>query len=143
MKAFLDFVNEGKVIKKSPDLGEAKSLLAQAKSRLIDLQALPLNENNASFRFESAYEVIREASQSFLAIEGYKSYSHEALFSFILEKTILPEQDAIRADRYREIRNDINYRGKKVTIEETKEIIIFAKRLIPHFEEKFHVIIRS
>ena len=137
MKAFTDFINEGKVWKQSPDPAEARSLLNQAMARLNDLQSLPLNDNNASFRFESAYEVLREAIQAFMAFQGYKPYSHEAVFSFALEKQILPEPEAYKADRYREMRNDINYRGKTATVQETMEIISFVKRAMPALEKKF------
>lgn len=136
MKPFIEFVKEGKAVRKSPDLGEAKSLIAQSKRRLNDIQELPLNKDNASFRFESAYESIREALQAFLSIEGYKPYSHEAIFSFALEKKLLHEHEIFKADRYREIRNDINYRGKTVTVEEAREIILFVKQIMPNLEKK-------
>lgn len=136
MKTFDDCLREGKVQRRSPNPAEARSLLSQSKDRFSDLKNLPLNENNASFRFEDAYEAIREALQSFLSLEGYKPYSHEAVFSFALERSLLSEADAARADRYREIRNDINYKGKKVTAEETKEVIMFAERVLPYLEKK-------
>ncbi len=138
MKTFKEFVHEGKVHKKSPDPAEARSLFQQAKERYADLQSLPLTEKNSSFRFEDAYECLREALQAFLSLEGYKPFSHEAIFSFAEEKGILQESQAARADRYREIRNDINYRGKKVTMEETKEIINFVKNALSFLEEKFN-----
>ncbi len=122
---FLD-VSEGKVLKKTPDPGEARSLFIQANERFSDLRQLSLNEKNASFRFEAAYEAMREAVQSFLSYEGYKSYSHEAIFSFALDRSLLSEAKAVKADRYREIRNDINYRGKKVTEQEAKDVINFV-----------------
>ncbi len=137
MKAFTQFIKENKVIKKSPDPAEARSLVTQAKERLADLKVLPLNKKNASFRFESAYEVLRELLQAFLAAEGYKPYSHEAIFSFASERKLLPESKAMQADRYREIRNDINYRGKKVTVMEAKEIMYFVKQNFGAVKKKF------
>lgn len=137
MKAFADFIAEGKVQKRGSNPVEARSLFVQSKERLADLQSLPIEERNAQFRFEAAYEVLREALQSFLALEGYKSYSHEAIFSFVFEKRILSEPDAMRSDRYREIRNDINYRWKRVSVDETKEIILFVMRILPDLENKF------
>ncbi len=137
MKAFADFIAEGKVQKRSSGPAEARSLFVQSKERLADLQSLPIEERNAQFRFEDAYEVLREALQSFLALEGYKAYSHEAVFSFAYEKRIMSELDVMKADRYREIRNDINYRGKKVGVDETKEIISFVKKVLPDIENKF------
>ncbi len=137
MKAFKAFVEEGKVVKKHPDPSEARSLFAQAKARLEDLRALPLGEANAPFRFEDAYEALREAVQAFLSLRGYKPYSHEAVFAFALEQELLPEGRARTADRYREIRNDISYRGKRVTVQEAEEILAFVGEVMPFLERKF------
>ena len=137
MKNFKEYLNEGKVLKKTPDPGEARSLFIQAKERFSDLRQLSLNEKNASFRFEAAYEALREAVQSFLSNEGYKSYSHEAIFSYALDYGLLSEVNAVKADRYREIRNDINYRGKKVTEQEAKDMIHFVRDILLTLEKRF------
>jgi len=123
VKQFNQFIKENKVLKVSPDPSESRSLMQQAMERLSDLKQLPINERNASFRFESAYEAMREALQAFLAAEGFKPYSHESILSFAMEKRLLSEAKIMQADRFREIRNDINYRGKKVTMAEAKEAI--------------------
>ena len=130
MKSFNEFVKEMKVKKGEPDKAMARSLFEQATNRLSDLKTLPLNEANASFRFEDAYECIREAVQSFMAKEGYKPYSHEAVVSYAVEKQLLNEAETATFDRYREIRNDITYRGQKTTIDETKEAIDFSEKII-------------
>ena len=131
MKSFQEFLTEEKVLKQSRDLAEARSLMQQAWDRSNDLSSLPVDISNAQFRFESAYECLREALQSFLSFEGYKAYSHEAIVIFSLEKKILSEAQAVKIDRYRTIRNDINYRGKKITIEEATEILHLVKSLLP------------
>ena len=137
MKEFIEFTKEGKVIKMRPDPAEARSLFAQSKERLADIKTLPLNERNAPFRFEEGYEALREALHAFMAQEGYKPYSHEAIFSFAMEKKLLAESEIMKADRYREIRNDINYRGKSVTVEEAMELISFINLHIPLLEKNF------
>jgi hypothetical protein len=136
MKKFSQYIKEKKVIKKSKDPAQARSLFVQAQERMKDLLTLPLHDSNASFRFEDAYEVLREALHSFLAQEGYKPYSHEAIFSYANEQKLLLDADVYTADRYRIIRNDINYRAKKVTIEEAREIIEYIQRIIPHLNGK-------
>lgn len=137
MKGFKEYIADGKVIKKSADFAEARSLFNQAKDRFSDLLLLPLHEKNAPFRFEDAYEVLREALQSFLSAQGYKCYSHEAIFSFAGEHMLLSEIKTAKADRYREIRNDINYRGKKVTEQETRDAILFVQETLRELEKKF------
>jgi len=103
MKSFIEYLKEKKVQKQSPDPAEARSLFLQAEARLTDLKSLPIHETNASFRFEAAYEAIREALQAFLAREGYKPFSHEAVFAFAFESKLLSEKEMHRVDLYREI----------------------------------------
>lgn len=137
MKEFSVHLQEGKVVRRSPDPVEAQALIAQARERLKDLHTLPLNKQNARFRFEDAYEVLREALQAFLSAEGFKPYSHEAVFSFALERGLLSEGLVKQGDRYRGIRNDITYRATMVTVDETKEAILFVDQALPHLEKGF------
>jgi len=137
MKSFQDYLKEKKVHKKTIELAEAQSLFHQAQERFADLAGLPLTEKNAAFRFEDGYEIVREALQAFLALEGYKPYFHEAVFIFALERHLLSEAEYHRVDRYREIRNDINYRGKLLMIEEAKELLNAVKSILPKLEKEF------
>lgn len=137
MKTFKEYLEENKVKRGSPDISGARSLAKQAVERLADLKSLPLKSSNASFRFESAYECLREAIQSFMAKKGFKPYSHEAVIVFAQENGLLNEKEVRNLDRYREKRNDINYRAQKIEVEEAKEIIIFAKEVVLRLEKRF------
>jgi len=136
MKTFKEYLNENKVKKGSLNPAEARSLFAQAHDRIEDVAHLPLTEKNASFRFEDAYEALREVIQAFMAQQGYKPYSHEAIIAFAKEEKLLSEREIITLDRYREIRNDINYQGERVTILEAQQIILFATKIINSLTEK-------
>jgi len=114
----------------SPNEAEASSLMRQAQEWLADLRKLPLSEKSASFRLESAYEAIREAMQAFFAQYGFKSYSHEAVIAYSLGHAHISEGEAAEADRYRELRHDINYRARKVNAGEARQAIRFASRLV-------------
>tara|TARA_Y100000310_G_C20693849_1_gene824109 strand:- start:1992 stop:2417 length:426 start_codon:yes stop_codon:yes gene_type:complete len=136
MKTLKEYIGGNEVKTGSPDSAEATSLMEQALARLNDLLALPLGENNASFRFESAYECVREALQSFMAKEGLKPYSHEAIFAYAKERELIGEGEMINLDRYRDKRNDINYRGEKINVEEAREIISFAKFMVSRLRKE-------
>lgn len=137
MKSFNEYVKERKVRTASPDPAEARSLLEQARARLNDVRSLPLQEKNASFRFEDAYESLREAVQAFMALEGFKPYSHEAIVAYAHEKHLLNEREIFTFDRYREQRNDINYRGQRISVDEAKQIISFSRKIILRLEKQF------
>jgi len=138
MKFIHTYLAEGKVKQISKDPAMARSLIQQAEARLYDLEHLPLTSENASFRFEGGYECVREAVQAFMAYDGLKPYSHEAVISFARERGLLSESETAAFDRFRKIRNDINYEGEKTTVEETKEIIRFAHITFKTLKIKFN-----
>lgn len=136
MRPFKEYMEEGKVRVEGPNPAMSSSLLKQAQDRLMDLASLPLSEFTASFRFESAYECAREAIQSVMALQGFKPYSHEAIVSFALEKRILGRGQAEGLDRWRELRNDINYRGASATVEDAKIMIAFSRSLVAQISKR-------
>jgi len=137
MKKFKEFVEEGKVKKTAPDIIRAKSMLSQGLARITDLKSLPLKEETASFRFEDAYEAVREVLQAFMFLEGYNPYSHDAIIVFGFEKGLLTEAEFNKWDRNRKVRNDIHYRSEKTTLEETKDAIGSASDLIGRLRKEF------
>lgn len=61
MKKLEEYIKEGKLKKGAQNPSESESLMIQEKERLKDLLSLEIDEKNCTFRYESAYEVIREA----------------------------------------------------------------------------------
>lgn len=128
---FEDFVKEGKVrvAEKNTDL--INSLLKTSEEDLKFLKTLKINQSSARKVFSSYYDVLRSMLEALALSKGYKIYSHEA-FKFFLE-TIQEEVIAIKFDKFRRLRNDINYYGKDVQIEETienvEEMISLIKKL--------------
>lgn len=137
MISFKDYIALKKVKVGSPDLAQALSLFRQAKLRLQDVEQLSITLENASFRFEDMYESVREAIQAFMAREGYKPYSHEAVVAFANEKNLLNESELATLNRYRIIRHDITYRAQTTTVEETTEALSFSQRVIKKLEKVF------
>ena len=68
-------------------------------------------------------------------IDGFKIYSHEAFTYFLKEKG--EEVLSTKFDRFRKIRNSINYYGKDISIEETKENIEEIKEMIKSLIKKY------
>lgn len=128
IKTFREYLEEGKAHKVNPNRARAASLLRQADARLRDLERLPIDDESAPFRFESAYEALRETTQALLEADGYTPKSHEAIIAYIGEKRILAQDITYRLDMMRIKRNDINYRAEIVTAKEAKQAIAFAKR---------------
>lgn len=131
MKEFKYYVESGQVKKKSSSPSEARSLRVQARERFKHrVQDEELTKKNSTFLFEDAYEALRQHLQSFMAEDGYKPYSHEALIAYSKENDFLSKSEANKLDRYREIRNDIRYRGETAQKERAAEIIELAQDII-------------
>lgn len=84
MRTFKEFIEQGIVKKKKKDEARAKSLVEGAERRKNVMEKyLTLNEETAVQIIEESYDVIRELLEAKLSIEGYKTYSHEAVVSYL------------------------------------------------------------
>ena len=132
---FEDFIGKGQVRKTSKDISLAKSLVRTAYSDLKFLNTIPLNENSARKVIGNYYDVLRSIMEAIAALSGYKVYSHEAFAYFLREKGEVAIAE--KFDRFRRIRNKINYYGKDISIEEAKENSDEIKKIINALKLKY------
>ena len=125
---FADFIEKGLVKKISKDKSLARALLQNSEKDIEFLDSLKVNENSVRKIMTNFYDVLRSILEAVSVIKEYKIYSHEAYVYFLQE--IGEELLAIKFDRFRRIRNSINYYGKDISIEETKENIYEIKKMI-------------
>lgn len=90
--------------------------MARSMSKMIDIrmQALDLKDNGkfASLVVEDYYEIIKEAATALMALDGYKTLSHEVLIGYLEESVPqLSEDEILLADQLRKLRNKIAYKG--------------------------------
>ena len=106
---------EYKVKKVKENSEQAKSLLQLATRRLESIEKRRKDEF-PQLLLESYYEAIKELMSALLAIQGYKSYSHECLISFMEEfyPTALDDFQIHFLDDMQRLRSDIQYRGRDV-----------------------------
>ena len=125
MRDFEYFININDVRKVSPDKQLAVSLIKDMDERISD--AIKLNTKEfPKIIFEVVYDALRDFCDALLAIEGYKSYSHEGSISFLAKKGF----DAAfisEFDKFIYKRNGSKYYGAKITAEEAESIIRFYK----------------
>ena len=93
IRPFNFYIESRKVVKQKPENNVAISLLKKAKERFGYIETQEIKDGNSFIIFENLYESLREATQSLLAIEGYKPYSHEAIIAFAFEEKIISEKD--------------------------------------------------
>ena len=128
VKDFEFFLNKGDVKRQSPDENLSKATLKDSIERL-ELSKNMLNRFKAKYVLENAYEVMREAADSVLYKEGFKSYSHEASIVYLLKKGF-NEQDIAEFDRFRKIRNSIKYYGGDCDESDAQSAIKLAEEVI-------------
>lgn len=116
-----------------------KSLIKTSKNKLESEKKLPMNEITAVSKFTLAYDSLRELLEALTLKYGYKIYNHEC-FSAFLKEMIKKGKEGDEFNEIRLIRNDVNYYGKDISVEEAEDIIERIKKLrifIPNLLENF------
>jgi hypothetical protein len=132
---FEDFIKTGQAKKAEIDRELARSLIQTADEDLIYLKSVKLDKFSARKVISNYYDVLRSILEAISILEGYKIYSHEAFTYFLKQKG--EENLSNKFDRFRQIRNKINYYGKKISIEEAEEYTIEIQKLIQEIKLKF------
>ena len=132
---FNDFIKEGKVIKGTKDTQKAKALVKMSHEALRAATKLAESNDSASFVLSTAYTALRHILEAICLQQGYKVYSHEAYTYFLhmIEENIAAE----KFDRYRRLRNGIEYYGKTVSVATSNDALKDIKNLTAHLRKKY------
>ena len=103
--------NSEEVRKIRKDLEMAKSLLKMVEKREKILKLISPVEFT-SILIENYYEIIKEIITALMAIDGYKTLSHEILVGYLKHfYKEFSDYEINFIDELRKLRNNINYRG--------------------------------
>jgi len=133
---FEDFLKRGNVRKSSKDDGLIKSLVKTAKSDLKFFNGLVINGDSSRRLVGIYYDILRSLLEALASRDGYKIYLHEA-FTYYLKEIKEEEEISIKFDRFRKIRNSINYYGKDILVVEAEDIIKDLKGVIDIILKKY------
>ena len=112
-----------------------ESLIKSAEKKIEAEKRLPnsLPEPKISL----VYDALRTLLEALALSKGFKIYNHECYVSFL--KEILNESGlGDNFDKYRRLRNSINYYGKEINEKEAKEIIKDILQLIKIIQTKLN-----
>ena len=124
---------DGKAKKVMPNKIRASSLFKSSIQAIETAKAIQLNPNTLKSVFRELYEGLREYCEAIGYLRGYKFLDHESIGYFL--RDILKEQSvSIKFDRYRKLRNAINYYGEDIDIETVKEAVIEVPKLLKELE---------
>jgi hypothetical protein len=109
MKLWKDSQEEVKRI--TPDRQMAKAILKMIEVRTKALRLMDRKEF-ASLVVEDYYEITKEAITALMALDGYKTLSHEVLVAYLKEfYPQFSESEILLVDQLRQLRNKIAYKG--------------------------------
>ena len=104
------------------DSNLVESLKISSGKKLYSQRLLVLNDETATSKITLAYDALRELLEALAIIKGYKIYNHECYTPFL--KEILNESRiGDTFDKFRKIRNDINYYGKDFSASDAELIL--------------------
>lgn len=132
---FDDFIKEGKVILGNKDVQKTKALIKMSETNLKAVGLLPINDITASSVLSLSYESLREILEAMCLVEGYKVYSHEAFTSYLSK--LKEDNIAVEFDRFRKLRNGVNYYGKTVSVDIALDSKDQIKLLCLKLKEKY------
>ena len=134
MTRFKQSIEQGYVKVISPDKIKAKSLVKSADEAIYSAKKIPLEPNTLKSIIRELYEGLRQFCEAIGYLKSYKFLSHEAITYFIEEILNEPKLSA-KFDRYRKIRNGINYYGDDVSEETVKEALIEIPEVIEQLKK--------
>ncbi len=123
-------IRDGKLRTRSVDLPKINSLMSAAKIGIIAVQKVPLIPETSTLIFREYYESIRQLGDARWMSLGYEpKASHEVSMEILMDIKIQNSIKLQNLDRFRKTRNNANYRGYLVSVEEAAEIRDFWSAL--------------
>ncbi len=130
MESFEVFIKDGSVQVRRKDPKLATNLIKSGVDRIRYAESHKLTKEDAQYILENSYESLRELADAELAVQGYKSFSHEAAISFLQRFPEFKRPDLEIFDKLRKKKIGIKYYGESASIEEAKFSLEFAKEFI-------------
>ena len=134
---FEEFIETGEVKKQSVDKNLSLALMNESIERIEFVQRLIKNSESPKYIVENVYDSIRELIEAKLAIDGFKSYSHEATILYLRKFKEFTDAEIKFLDELRKIRNNIKYYGKNVEKETASNAAEFMEKTIPKLKGLF------
>ena len=129
-KEFIGMWLKTRIIKyRQKDTEKIKSMINSAEINARVTKTIKINEDTATLIFREIYESIRQIGDAKWGLLGYELTNHEISLEALKEFDINDKVKLNSLDRFKKIRNDINYRGFRATISQAEEILYFWDKL--------------
>ena len=109
MKSWKESTSEVRTVKADIDMAKSISKMMEIRSSAVETLS---KDEFVSLKLEGYYKVIKEGVTALMAIDGYKTLSHEVLVGYLKEfYSEFSESDIMLIDQIRGLRNKIVYKG--------------------------------
>ena len=135
---FENSLANGKAKKVTPNKIRASSFFKSSVQAIETAKVIQLNPNTLKSILRELYEGLREYCEALGYLMGYKFIDHESI-GYFLRDILKVQSVSMKFDRYRRLRNGINYYGEDMDIETVKEAIIEIPKIMKElgkFSEK-------
>ena len=126
---FQQSIEQGTIKKVFKDILRSQNLFSASSKTLITALKTNFEPNAFQSIVRELYEALRQYCEALGYLHGYKFGTHEAITTF-LEEMLYEKNIALSFDRYRKLRNGINYYGDDVAPETVKEALKEIPELI-------------
>ena len=110
MKSWEELKDEVRKVSKDKEM--ARAIVKMAGIRRDALKLLEDKVDFTSISVENYYEIIKELITGLMAVEGYKTLSHEVLVVYLSHNhKEFSQAELVLIDELRKLRNEIVYRG--------------------------------
>ncbi|MFH0956317.1 MAG: hypothetical protein V1813_00480 [Candidatus Aenigmatarchaeota archaeon] len=130
-------IRDGYARKVPVDMIRARNLMQSAKDAVSTAHGIKPEERKLKTIMRELYEGLREFCEAIGYMRGYKFLSHESIAYFIDDVLHEPAL-AGRFDRYRKIRNGINYYGHSISPETVREAASEIPKMLELLEKHAH-----
>lgn len=127
-------LQQGKAKKVVPTSIRAKGFLKSASEAVATASLIPLRPETAKSILRELYEGLRECCEALGFVYGYKFLDHESI-TYFLRDILKEEHISKKFDRYRKLRNGINYYGHDVGLVTVKEALMEIPEIIKFLEK--------
>ena len=131
---FENSLAEGKAKKVPPNKIRASSLLKSSIQAIETARVISLTADSSKSVLRELYEGLREYCEAIGYLRGYKFLDHESITYFLMD-ILKEEQVSKKFDRYRRLRNGINYYGENIGIETVKEAVSEIPQLVKELKK--------
>ena len=107
----------------------ASSLFKSSFQAIETAEKIPLIDSALKTILRELYEGLREYCEAIGYLKGYKFLDHVSI-GFFLKDVLREDSISKKFDRYRKLRNGINYYGLDIEVETVKGAILETKELV-------------